>query len=102
VVFAVLLFAPQVHPWYLLWLLPLECASGGVAGLVYAVVVLAAYAPADRWLVERVWVEAPGARFVIHGLVWTVLAAELIARSRPKAGAAGDVRVPAGLPIPAH
>ncbi len=101
VLLAVLLLAPQIHPWYLLWLLPLECASGGVAGLVYAAVVLAAYAPADRWLVERVWAEAPGASVVIHGLVWAALAAERFVRARPNAGAVADVPPSAVGPIPA-
>ena len=81
-----LLFAPQLHPWYLLWLLPLECASGGVAGLVWAASALTAYAPADRWLSERVWAEPSGARLLVHGLVWLVLAAEGLAilRARPR------------------
>jgi len=87
-----LLFAPQLHPWYLLWLLPLECASGGVAGLVWAASALTAYAPADRWLSERIWAEPSGARLLVHGLVWLVLAAEGLAilRARPRkvAGAA--------------
>ena len=86
-----LLFAPQMHPWYLLWLLPLECAAGGLAGLVWAASAFTAYAPSDRWLVERIWSEPSGARVAVHGLVWLVLSAEVWAafRSRPR-------KVPAG------
>jgi len=71
-----LLFAPQVHPWYLLWLLPLEIAAGRVAGLVWSAVVLVAYAPLDQWLVAREWVESPLARLFEYGLVVGVLTAE--------------------------
>lgn len=52
---AVLLLSPQMHPWYLAWLLPLEVASHGFAGLVWSVTVLVAYAPLDRWVAEGVW-----------------------------------------------
>jgi hypothetical protein len=51
----VLLLSPQVHPWYLGWLLPLELACGGRAGLAWSALVLAAYAPLDRWATEGVW-----------------------------------------------
>ena len=54
-VWAVLLLSPQVHPWYLAWLLPLEVAVGGSAGLVWSAAVLCAYAPLDRWVAEAVW-----------------------------------------------
>jgi hypothetical protein len=54
-VWAVLLLSPQVHPWYLAWLLPLEVAAGGSAGLVWSAAILCAYAPLDRWVVEGVW-----------------------------------------------
>lgn len=86
VLLVALLFAPQLHPWYLLWLLPLECAAGGLAGLVWAAAVLVAYAPADRWLVERVWLEPSGARAAVHGLVWSALAVEACAAAlaRPR------------------
>jgi len=54
-VWAVLLLSPQVHPWYLAWLLPLEVASRGSAGFVWSAAVLFAYAPLDRWVTEGVW-----------------------------------------------
>ncbi len=55
-VWAVLLLSPQVHPWYLAWLLPLEVAARGRAGLVWSAAILLAYAPLDRWVSEGVWV----------------------------------------------
>jgi hypothetical protein len=54
-VWALLLLSPQVHPWYLGWLLPLEVAAGGAAGLIWSAAALCAYAPLDRWVVEGVW-----------------------------------------------
>ncbi len=102
VLLGVLLLAPQVHPWYLSWLLPLECAAGGIAGLVYAVTVLVAYAPGDRWLAERVWAEPTGARLATHGLVWLVLALELRASRRPNEGGAPGVGADAPRPTVAH
>lgn len=70
-----LLLSPQVHPWYLLWALPLELLSGGVAVRVWSFAVLAAYAPLDRWATEGVWEEVPGAALaqlgaVLGALVW--------------------------------
>lgn len=55
VVWTLLLLSPQVHPWYLAWLLPLEAAAGGAAGLVWSAAVLCAYAPLDRWVAGGVW-----------------------------------------------
>jgi hypothetical protein len=54
-VWSVLLLSPQVHPWYLGWLLPLELAVGGRAALTWSVAVLAAYAPLDGWVENGVW-----------------------------------------------
>jgi hypothetical protein len=77
VVFAVLLLAPQLHPWYLLWLLPLEAALGRSAGLVFSATVLAAYAPLGTWLAERRWVESPMIGLVVHLPVVALLAWEI-------------------------
>lgn len=55
ILWTTLLLSPQVHPWYLAWLLPIEIVSGGLAGLVWSATVLCAYAPLDRWLAEGVW-----------------------------------------------
>ena len=54
-VWGLLLLSPQVHPWYLGWLLPLELAAGGRAALVWSGLVLVAYVPLDSWLSEGVW-----------------------------------------------
>lgn len=71
-----LLLLPQLHPWYLLWLLPLEAALGGGAGLAFSAVVLVAYAPLDGWIAGRIWIEhAPAVGFE-HGLVWALWVAE--------------------------
>ncbi len=70
---AVLLLSPQVHPWYLAWLLPLEVAAQGRAGLVWSAAVLLAYAPIDRWMTERVW-DMPVA---LRGVEYVAVAAAL-------------------------
>jgi alpha-1,6-mannosyltransferase len=54
-IWAVLLLSPQVHPWYLAWLLPMEVFAQGRAGLLWSAAVLCAYAPLDRWVRDGVW-----------------------------------------------
>ncbi len=81
---ALLLVAPQVHPWYVLWLLPLEIAAGGLAGLVLAACVLSSYAVLDGWQRARIGVAEPLVAFayapVVMALAWEV------ARTRRWAG----------------
>ena len=60
----VLLLSPQVHPWYLAWLLPIEVMAGGFAGLVWSASVLVAYAPLDVWIHSRIWSFPPMLLFV--------------------------------------
>ncbi|MAT23871.1 MAG: hypothetical protein CMN31_07445 [Sandaracinus sp.] len=79
-----LLFAPQVHPWYLLWLLPLEIALGRVTVLAWSAVSLIAYAPLDGWVAAREWVEPGAAPLLQYGLVLGVLAAEEALRWRAR------------------
>jgi len=73
-VWALLLLSPQVHPWYLAWLLPLEVVAGGVAGLVWSAAVLCAYAPLDQWVSEGVW-DMP---LWLHVFEYSVVAVALI------------------------
>jgi hypothetical protein len=68
-VWAVLLLSPQVHPWYLAWLLPLELAAGASAGLAWSALVLVAYAPLDSWVAEGVWVMPPGLQILEYSLL---------------------------------
>ena len=82
VLLAALLLAPQIHPWYLLWLLPIEAACGGRAGIVWSAAILVAYAPLDQWLIAREWAEQPVARVLQHALIVGVLTAEVVARVR--------------------
>jgi len=77
-----LLFAPQAHPWYLLWLLPLEVALGRPTALVWSVLVLLAYAPLDGWLQTRIWAESGAVRAFEHAAVWAVLGVETRAWAR--------------------
>jgi hypothetical protein len=79
-----LLLAPTLHPWYVLWLLPIELACGGAAGLVLSATVLLAYDPLDAWQSARVWHEHPLAVVLEHGLVLAVFSWELLrGRSEP-------------------
>jgi len=70
---ALLLLSPQVHPWYLAWLLPIELAASGSAGLVWSAAVLCAYVPLDRWVAEGVWDMPPWVRIVEYSLVGLAL-----------------------------
>ncbi|MBX3249929.1 MAG: hypothetical protein KF901_22315 [Myxococcales bacterium] len=82
-VLAVLLLAPQMHPWYLLWVLPLELAVRDVGGrlrlatTVWSAWALGTYAPLDVWATDRVWSEPPGFGLVAQLVVLTLLALEL-------------------------
>ena len=68
-VWAVLLLSPQVHPWYLAWLLPLEVAAGGFAGFVWSASVLLAYVPLDQWVAEQVWELSPSLQILEYSAV---------------------------------
>jgi hypothetical protein len=77
-VLAALLLAPQLHPWYLLWLLPLEIAAGRVTGLLWSAAVLVSYIPLDRWLATREWAEPNAARAFEYAVVYGALALEIV------------------------
>jgi hypothetical protein len=95
VLLATLLLAPQVHPWYLLWLLPIEVAAGGVAGLLWSATVLVAYGPLDGWLAHRQWHPVPYAQLFQYGVVGLALAGEALdARFRTVVRASERARGP--------
>jgi hypothetical protein len=88
IIWAVLLLSPQVHPWYLAWLLPLEVLAGGRAALVWSAAVLCAYAPLDRWVREGAWEMPPW----LQALSYAVVLLALIADPRRPTLARGPVR----------
>ncbi len=71
--FGALLLAPQIHPWYLLWLLPLELAAGRLPGVAWSALVLVAYAPLDGWQTTREWEESLVAPWFEYGGVAVLL-----------------------------
>lgn len=71
--FGALLFAPQIHPWYLLWLLPLELAAGKLSGVAWSALILVAYAPLDGWQTAREWREPALAPWFEYGAVASLL-----------------------------
>ena len=79
-VLGLLLLSPQVHPWYLLWVMPLELAQGGTLTLVWSTVVLASYAPLDAWVALRVWMPAAWVQWAQYGLVGFLLAVVFLRR----------------------
>ncbi len=68
-IWSVLLLSPQVHPWYLAWLLPLEVIAGGSAGLVWSAAILCAYAPLDLWVSQGVWRMPPWLQILEYSIV---------------------------------
>jgi hypothetical protein len=70
------LLAPQLHPWYLLWLLPIELAAGRSAALVWSALALGAYAPLDGWWLDRVWLEPPAFGVLQHVVVLSIVVLE--------------------------
>jgi uncharacterized membrane protein HdeD (DUF308 family) len=84
-VLSLLLLAPQVHPWYLLWLLPLELWASRRVVLVWSAAVLIAYAPVELWSNARVWQEPAAGALVQYGLVGLALALEFAMARGPVA-----------------
>lgn len=73
------LLTPALHPWYVVWLLPLVAAGASWAWIVLAVLVPLAYRPLDGWMLTHVWSDRVWTRALIHGATWLALA---IDRSR--------------------
>jgi hypothetical protein len=69
----VLLLSPQVHPWYLGWLLPLELAAGGRAAVIWSAAVLCAYVPLDGWVARGVWDMPPWIQMLEYSIVVAAL-----------------------------
>jgi len=82
----VLLLSPQVHPWYLLWILPVEALTPRRAVTVWSAIVLAVYAPLEHWLVFREWELSPW----IVGLEYFTLAVILVVERLGETGNSGQ------------
>jgi hypothetical protein len=80
---AFLLLTPTLHPWYVLWMVPLVAAGASRAWLVLAALAPLGYEPLSRWLASGVWQDPVWTRALEHGLTWGVLLGGLIPGKRP-------------------
>ena len=79
---AVLLLSPVVHPWYLLWILPIAlltlardpAARWPWAFVVWSVTSWVAYLPRPHYLASGVWAEPDWTRWFEYLPVWAALA----------------------------
>jgi hypothetical protein len=71
---AFVLLTPALHPWYVLWLLPLVAAGGSPAWLVLALLAPLGYRPLDGWLAGGPWRDPVWTRALEHGLTLLALA----------------------------
>lgn len=74
-----LLLAPTLHPWYLLWILPLAALRRSPAWILFTATVFLAYFGHDVYRVTGDWPEPLLLRILIHGPVLLVLAWEALA-----------------------
>ena len=65
---AFVLLTPALHPWYVVWLLPLVAVGGSPAWLVLALLVPLGYRPLDGWLAGGPWHDPVWTRALEHGL----------------------------------
>lgn len=79
-----LLLTPQLHPWYLLWVLPLAAALGRLGALTWAASLFVAYAPLDGWVRAHVWQEVAWAVGLSHGLALLAIVADARRAAAPR------------------
>lgn len=79
---AALLLSPTLHPWYLLWILPLAALARSRAWIVLTATVFLAYAGLDAYRATGHWPEPVALRLLVHLPFYLVLAAEAVARLR--------------------
>jgi hypothetical protein len=74
---AFLLLTPTLHPWYVLWVVPLlpPCRDGSFAQVWLALAALQplAYAPLAGWLTDGSWRDPIWTRALEHGSAWAFL-----------------------------
>jgi hypothetical protein len=71
---AFVLLTPALHPWYVVWLLPLVAGGGSWAWVVLAILVPLGYRPLDTWLMGGPWRDPVWTRLLEHGLTLGALA----------------------------
>ncbi len=71
---AFLLLTPALHPWYVVWLVPLVALGGSWAWTVLAVLAPLGYRPLDVWLMGGAWRDPIWTRLLEHGLTLVALA----------------------------
>jgi hypothetical protein len=81
---AFLLFTPVLHPWYVVWMLPLVAAGASPAWIALAALTPLGYEPLARWLSDGKWQDPAWTRALEHGIPWLILVARsLIRHQRP-------------------
>lgn len=73
-----LLVTPILHPWYLLWILPLAAVLGYWPWFVLAGLVPLAYLPLDNWWAMGIWDCPPWIEGIEYGFSALALAAYLL------------------------
>ena len=73
---AFLLLSPTLHPWYVVWMIPLLAVGASRAWVALAVLVPLGYWPLGGYLATGVWEDPLWTRLVEHGLVWAWLVIE--------------------------
>jgi hypothetical protein len=75
-----LLLSPTLHPWYVIWIIPLLAFGAAPAWVVLAALVPLGYLPIAAFRSSGVWHEAIWPRLVEHGPVWLWLSVSVLRR----------------------
>ena len=78
-----LLLTPTLHPWYVLWVVPLLALGASAAWLALAALAPLGYEPLGRWLLGGPWQDPVWTRALEHGLTIGLLLLGLIPAKRP-------------------
>ena len=70
---AFILLTPALHPWYVVWLLPIVAVGGSWGWLVLATLAPLGYRPLDVWLGGGPWRDPIWTRLLEHGLTVVAL-----------------------------
>ncbi|MDD5308152.1 MAG: glycosyltransferase 87 family protein [Deltaproteobacteria bacterium] len=83
---ALVVVTPVLHPWYLLWILPLAAVLGQFPWFVLAALAPLAYLPLDAWWAFGRWDMPAWIPWVEHGAFAVSIAAMVALRSRAARG----------------